>query len=1137
MIKHCNIIPAREVLTCAMETNKRLGHENLGFLSESHGIMPINAPCLKLPPTYAIWDQIALELPFLSQSLRIRTRLNKLPILRANDSIQLADKFLLRASVIISAFAHAYYYIDPQPLIGNLPAAIQVPWDDIALRLQRKKSHMSYIDMSTYNWRLIDKTEPNPMKVENLALLVPIWGNEAERVFLASTIETQAQSTPLITAIVRAQEAVVADNPEKLAIELKIIIKCLHHLTHVCLPKISPNRYSPFFVEPVAWTKTFAPLSVPLQKGAAGPVGAATASLQALDAFIERKKYEGDVGYESQLVCEWYPPHWRNFYLAVQKISVLTYIKAQKEPILISLFQEILEAYAGETGYLGRHRLKVYGYIETAFKTGRKATAAFEGSFKDRIWDKIDDGLLFAQKQRYHDYTPSHYYHLAKVQCVEAVSLRGNVVKIELEINANGIQYKPGDRCGILPENNDDLIQKNLRALKAKGDEMITLNPAWQLAIQYRDGYQNVKKLSLATFLKFAQLRPLTRTATKLLYQLSSHPLLLNIIHQHTEHNWELWELLNILAEDGFESKKILIENTTDTYSLINQLFPSETFRYYSISSWYALTEKQFKLQLIVGRLEYKTKSTPNEREQIRQGVGSHFLASKPSHKISVKLIPSPHFRLPKAVTRPIIMFAGGTGISPCLSFLQTRSACENSGENWLFFSIRSRDDFHCQNILEQLVAKGKLKLQIIFSREDSHAVFVKEKNTSKGCFQFIPGRRQSIEKTIINEKNAHIIWQALRPLKEGGSEASVYICGHTGFAKNVKQALQSIFESFYEGSQESQLFSRQYLEDLITKGRYQQETFSLPSAILNKAQGHYFSSEIVLHNNEHQGYWLVIDDIVYDITSFRYEHPGGFKILRSYSGLDATIPYRRVGHHHNMEIKAILAGYRIGHIITLKTTSVKSLYQDWLNYLYLIVEVENTLYNEYSVQQEAATCDETMENILLSPAKLMMYINSHQRFLDELLPQIFGKELQKVWVGTLEKNKNEHLDLPNIIYNCLQADIAKTAKMAHKKINLQLLELIKKDHSPKGVKIQDLYHYCLFFEREDHALLQQIKYTIRSIIQSFEQINDHDLNVIPYKEMSQRLQIILQTYHQRLAKTNEQDIDKLLIMQMQVKS
>src|SRR4026207_759755 len=108
------VIPARQVLRTAEATNQRLDHEHLGFLSEAHGFMPIAPPLLCLPASHRAWDDLAAQLPELFRSLALRPALDQMPVLGASAA-ELPDQALLRASTIISIFAHAYYYVEPDP--------------------------------------------------------------------------------------------------------------------------------------------------------------------------------------------------------------------------------------------------------------------------------------------------------------------------------------------------------------------------------------------------------------------------------------------------------------------------------------------------------------------------------------------------------------------------------------------------------------------------------------------------------------------------------------------------------------------------------------------------------------------------------------------------------------------------------------------------------------------------------------------------------------------------------------------------------------------------------------------------------------------------------------------------------------
>ena len=48
-------------------------------------------------------------------------------------------------------------------------------------------------------------------------------------------------------------------------------------------------------------------------------------------------------------------------------------------------------------------------------------------------------------------------------------------------------------------------------------------------------------------------------------------------------------------------------------------------------------------------------------------------------------------------------------------------------------------------------------------------------------------------------------------------------------------------------------------------------------------------AQEVKAHNSAEKGMYIVVDETVYDVTSFVDEHPGGAKILKRVAGKDAT--------------------------------------------------------------------------------------------------------------------------------------------------------------------------------------------------------------------------------------------------------
>jgi len=100
-------IPSRRAFERALDDNQRAGHENSGFLSLERGFLPAENPLLALPETHRVWDDIAAQLPTSFKNLSVRMILDDMPVLPA-DAQHLPDRYLLRASTLISILAHAY---------------------------------------------------------------------------------------------------------------------------------------------------------------------------------------------------------------------------------------------------------------------------------------------------------------------------------------------------------------------------------------------------------------------------------------------------------------------------------------------------------------------------------------------------------------------------------------------------------------------------------------------------------------------------------------------------------------------------------------------------------------------------------------------------------------------------------------------------------------------------------------------------------------------------------------------------------------------------------------------------------------------------------------------------------------------
>uniref|UniRef100_A0A7S0UNK8 Cytochrome b5 heme-binding domain-containing protein n=1 Tax=Polytomella parva TaxID=51329 RepID=A0A7S0UNK8_9CHLO len=73
-----------------------------------------------------------------------------------------------------------------------------------------------------------------------------------------------------------------------------------------------------------------------------------------------------------------------------------------------------------------------------------------------------------------------------------------------------------------------------------------------------------------------------------------------------------------------------------------------------------------------------------------------------------------------------------------------------------------------------------------------------------------------------------------------------------------------------------------------------------------------YTLQECQKHSDE-KDCWLIIRDKVYDVTSFLEEHPGGFDVILSVAGKNATTAFQEVGH--SKTAKKLLESFYIGEL------------------------------------------------------------------------------------------------------------------------------------------------------------------------------------------------------------------------------
>jgi sulfite reductase (NADPH) flavoprotein alpha-component len=1143
--RELDMVPARMILDTATQTNRRLGHENLGFLSETNGFLPTITPPLKLPSGYEVWDEMAERLPDLWRAIRIRQELQAMPVLSA-DKEALPDEYLLRASVIMSILAHAYHRISDDPPDKPMPDGVQLPWEQISRRLNRLAPHLSYIDLILYNWRLIDPDlTDDPFQLNNLELLVSTVDNQEEKVLYLMQVEAHYKIGPITGAMVRAQEAVYHDDVEALKKELILITDGLQQFGNKIFMALNPNPYSDTFVDPVVWAKTVAPFAVPITEGTVGPSGVSAPLFHMLDVFFGRHQYNTHLGEEMLNMRLWYPKHWQDFFEALEEISVGAYVKKRNDPILNGIYKEAAMGYAGDSGFLTVHKIKAYGYLDIAFKVGRSVTiGGFSGLFKDRVWDAAVDELAFSQDERVGDFPPSS--HHAPVKEIEITNPEGDsnqwVKRIVFDVSQTGMRYLPGDRCAILPENSDEIIDKTLVALKAKGYEKITLTAQWRQAVSLRYGYgADMVTLPLRTLLKFGCIRPVERPVAKALYAISLNGKLRRIVDARAEDQWELWDMLDLISQAGFDPKRLWKAHPGEREHIC-RIVPPESFRMYSISSTmdHDSLDGAKELTLTIGRLLYDTSETAVSQSESRYGTASHFLGdtnfTTPEDRgyVALKLVHPPRFNLPEDPSTPIVMFAGGTGVAPFRGFIMERNQQENVGDSWLFLGVRSRQEFYYKEQFEPIVANGRLHLRPAFSRDAVDTRFVKN-GQGGGHFVFEPGEKRYIGDEMLREENAKALWDILRSKKDGGQGGHLYVCGRTGFASSVMKAIKEILRRYCQGSpEEIEAQVNQTLYRLVGEERYKQDIFTTYTGSHIDQKQAYYASEIVLHNNHEDGFWMVINGRVYDMNEFGHLHPGGFKIIHGYAGMDGTQAYEKVLHHVNPEVDSMLGMYELGVVRRLdfgmewgvvvapdglRFMTLADVYRAWIRFLYNVVEMENALYNDYSLKEQTIIADDSPD--AYPPIKLQYLLEVHDRFMLNFVAGTTGKILENLWAVTSSIcSRNQDVRwIKDEIDRINQSQEADTVRRLSHELQKRIDEMVEHQLGEDAPTVILLKAYCALLDMEDKRFLREMKMVSREGILVFETFERDTIRSGSEQLLRSIKQLprVLESYHARV--------------------
>jgi sulfite reductase (NADPH) flavoprotein alpha-component len=263
-----------------------------------------------------------------------------------------------------------------------------------------------------------------------------------------------------------------------------------------------------------------------------------------------------------------------------------------------------------------------------------------------------------------------------------------------IEIEAEGVEYLPGDALGLVPENSQNKVEAIIKLLEIDADKKYSFR---------NEEYSVFDLLKKKLEIVYLPERVVNAYASLVSQDIPSTRI-------------SLLDLLKIYP----------LKNSNQVEQLVGILEPIAP-RLYSISS--SPEAHNGEVHITVAKDKFSV------NDELKFGLCSNYLSQfEVGQEVRFYIHKNSQFRLP-ADDKDVIMIGPGTGIAPFRSFLAHRDATGASGKNWLFFGEQHFvTDFLYQTEIQNWVETGALsKIDLAFSRDQEEKVYVQHKLKKSG--------------------------------------------------------------------------------------------------------------------------------------------------------------------------------------------------------------------------------------------------------------------------------------------------------------------------------------------------------------------------------------------------------------------
>jgi len=324
-------------------------------ITEEFGYLPAHDPAQSLSAGNEEWDQFGKDLPKLLMGTNFRKRVQALP--KFNIDKLNGEAEIQRAMLVLSYIGQAYQWSDNEAATV-MPEVLAKPWYEVG-KLVGRPPILSYQSYASDNWRRFDQA--GPIECGNIGLLQCFLGGQDEEWFILIHIDIEKKAGKALKAIEEVQEAVVAQDAEKveaalikMRAALTAMYEVLGRMPERCDPYIYFHRVRPYIF---GWRNNPSlPDGVVYEgvdeyKGVGqkfrGETGAQSAIIPAMDGVLGIEHEKDELREYLMEMRTYMPPKHVAFIQAVEAgPSVRNFVTTIKRSSLTQVFNDCIELVA-----------------------------------------------------------------------------------------------------------------------------------------------------------------------------------------------------------------------------------------------------------------------------------------------------------------------------------------------------------------------------------------------------------------------------------------------------------------------------------------------------------------------------------------------------------------------------------------------------------------------------------------------------------------------------------------------------------------------------------------------------------------------------------------------------------------------